>query len=262
MKKKRRKLKKSVVKGLFFIFFSLFLIAGGIYTLNWLFTSKQEPELVSDEPEEMTTEQFIGMIGEDARKLAHKHDLYASVMIAQAVLESNDGNSELASDPNYNLFGVKGHYKNESVAFETLEDDGKGNLETIVAEFRKYPSYKESLEDYAKLLKSGVSWDKQFYAPAYKSNTKSHKEATAYLTGTYATDSQYDEKLNALIKQYDLEIYDEPKPSQREVVVKRKDTLDEIAKSYNVSETLIRQWNQLNTNTLTKGQTLIIYEKK
>lgn len=262
MKKKRRKLKKSVVRGLFFIFFSLFLIVGGLLTISWFLKGNEEPEVVSDEPEELTTEQFIGVIADDARELAHEHDLYASVMIAQAVLESNDGNSGLASEPNYNLFGVKGHYQQKSVEFETLEDDGKGNLETVVAEFRKYPSYKESLEDYAKLLKSGVSWDDDFYAPVLKSNAESYKEATAYLTGTYATDSAYDEKLNALIDQYDLVRYDDPKSSAKEIIVKRKDTIDEIAKSYNVSETLIRQWNQLNTNTLTKGQRLIIYEKK
>lgn len=230
--------------------------------LTRFLTSDEEPEVASVEPEELTTEQFIGIIGEEARELAHEHDLYASVMIAQAVLESDDGNSILASDPHYNLFGVKGHYKNKSVEFETKEDDGDGNMETIVAEFRQYPSYKESLEDYAKLLRSGVSWDEDFYAPVFKSNTNSHKEATSYLTGTYATDSQYNKKLNALIDQYDLAIYDEPKPTAKEVVVKRKDTIDELAKSYNVSETLIRQWNQLHNNTLTKGQTLIIYEKK
>lgn len=250
------------MRGLFFIFFCLFLIIGGLVTKRLLLSPEQKKETVYEEPEEMTTEQFIGIIGEDARALAHENDLYASVMIAQAVLESNDGNSALAADPNHNLFGVKGHYKNKSVRFETQEDDGNGNLETIEADFRKYPSYKESLKDYVALLRSGVSWDEQFYAPTFKSHTSSYQEATAYLTGTYATDSKYDEKLNHLIEQYDLEVYDEARPTQREIIVKRKETLDEIAKSYNVSQTLIRQWNQLNTSALTKGQRLIIYEKK
>ena len=35
----------------------------------------------------LTTEQFISQIGEQARELCQENDLYASVMIAQAVVE-------------------------------------------------------------------------------------------------------------------------------------------------------------------------------
>ncbi len=41
------------------------------------------------------------------RAVANSNDMYASVMIAQALLESSYGSSGLASAPNYNLFGVK-----------------------------------------------------------------------------------------------------------------------------------------------------------
>lgn len=74
-------------------------------------------------------------------------------MIAQAILESGSGNSSLASEPNYNLFGIKGKYKDQGVTFQTLEQDNVGASFQITSEFRKYPSYKESLEDYAKLIK-------------------------------------------------------------------------------------------------------------
>lgn len=41
-------------------------------------------------------------------KIGLKEDLYASVMIAQAILESASGQSELAQAPNYNLLsGIK-----------------------------------------------------------------------------------------------------------------------------------------------------------
>ncbi len=39
----------------------------------------------------------------------------------------------------------------------TLEDKGNQNYYEIKAEFRKYPSYAESLEDYAGLIKNGTS---------------------------------------------------------------------------------------------------------
>lgn len=45
-------------------------------------------------------------IGESARKLV-RNMIYASVMIAQAILESASGQSQLAQAPNYNLFGIK-----------------------------------------------------------------------------------------------------------------------------------------------------------
>lgn len=150
------------------------------------------------------TEVFISQIGEQARELGQTYDLYASVMIAQAVLESQSGQSRLAVAPNYNLFGMKGTYNGQSVVMETQEDDGAGNLTTIEATFRTYPSYRESLIDYAQVLQQEHFWG------AHKSMTSSYQEATQALTGVYATDSQYAAKLNALIVQYNLTQYDTP----------------------------------------------------
>lgn len=182
------------------------IIAGFFFVFNELFAEESD-EVIPVEPI-TTVEQFIETIGETARELSKANDLYASVMIAQALLESNKGMSGLAAEPNFNLFGIKGHYKNESVALETFEDDGQGNMKKIVANFRKYPSYEASLQDYVHLVRNGVSWDERYYEAIFKSNTKSYKDATAFLTGTYATDSKYDEKLNQLIEQYDLERFD------------------------------------------------------
>lgn len=164
-----------------------------------------------------TTQAFIEKIGEDARELCLKNDVYASVMIAQAILESGSGNSALASEPNYNLFGVKGSYKGQSVNFSTGEDNGSGGIYTIRSDFRKYPSYKESMEDYIKLIKEGIQGNKDFYKPTWKSQTKSYEDATKYLQGKYATDTSYASKLNGLIKTYDLDQYDREKPDMKEI---------------------------------------------
>lgn len=185
-----------------------------VFGLGMLFLQKvfseNEEQVLAEPVKQDPVKKFIDTIGETASELAEKNDLYASVMLAQAILESDKGRSKLAAEPNFNLFGIKGHYQQEFVEFETLEDDGEGNMTTIVAKFRKYPSYEASLEDYVTLLRNGVSWDKQFYEGVYKSNVASYREATAFLTGTYATDSRYEEKLNHLIEQYDLEQFDEP----------------------------------------------------
>ncbi|MBF6976319.1 N-acetylmuramoyl-L-alanine amidase [Streptococcus macedonicus] len=148
------------------------------------------------------TINFIESIGESARQIAAQNDLYASVMIAQAILESDSGQSALSQAPNYNFFGIKGDYNGQSVTMKTWEDDGSGNTYTIDAQFRSYGSQAESLEDYAQFLQ------KDIYAGVHKSNTTSYKDATAALTGTYATDTSYGTKLNRLIEQYGLTVYD------------------------------------------------------
>ena len=158
-----------------------------------------------------TTDQFLKKIADDAREIGQKEGIYASVMMAQAILESGSGNSLLSSEPNHNLFGIKGSYNGSSVTFNTLEQDSSGQSYQIRAQFRKYPSYKESLEDYADLIKNGLTGNPDFYKPTWKSETKDYKEATKYLEGRYATDRQYSQKLNAIIEAYDLTKYDEPK---------------------------------------------------
>ena len=83
-------------------------------------------------------------------------NLYASVMIAQTILESNSGQSALSQAPNYNFFGIKGDYNGKSVTMQTWEDDGNGNAYTIDAAFRSYDNPMESLEDYAQFLQKNI----------------------------------------------------------------------------------------------------------
>ena len=109
-----------------------------------------------------SVENFIMKIGESARKIGQKYDLYASVMIAQAILESASGQSQLAQAPNYNLFGIKGTYNGNFVIMVTNEDLGNGTLYTTQSKFRVYENYEESFEDYAKLLTKGISGNKDF----------------------------------------------------------------------------------------------------
>ncbi|MBP2099084.1 glucosaminidase domain-containing protein [Enterococcus rivorum] len=206
-----------------------------------------------------TTDQFIESIGEQARKVAHEKDLYASVMIAQAILESGSGNSGLSVAPYYNLFGIKGSYEGSSVTMKTQEDDGKGNLYTIDSAFRQYPSYKESLEDYAKLLKEGLSGNSEFYKGTWKSETTDYTQATAFLTGKYATDVQYSEKINKLIEVYELTKYDaleEKTPEQKEQEQKQAEE-----KKINEQKEKIAKLNETHI-TFTKELQRLKQEKK
>ena len=200
-------------------------------------TAEKPAEDVEDAPEDMvqesatldedelvyvsrnlTTEQFISQIGEEARELCQENDLYASVMIAQAVVESASGSSGLSCEPYNNLFGIKGSYDGKSVRMKTQEDDGEGHLETIVVEFRKYPTMLESLEDYVGLLTNN-----SLYNPVKKSNTESYEDACDYLQGRYATSTSYSRTLKAYIDAYDLTEYDKPVEEAKKDV-----TLDKV----------------------------------
>ena len=171
-------------------------------------SSTQDNEGTIHFEKDASVETFIRKIGESARKIGQENDLYASVMIAQAILESASGQSQLAQAPNYNLFGIKGTHNGKGVSFATQEDLGDGTLYTTQATFRQYESYEESLKDYAKLLKEGLVGNTSFYDGVWKSKAKTYQEATKFLTGRYATDTQYDKKLNGLIETYDLTTFD------------------------------------------------------
>ncbi|HAA8526738.1 TPA_asm: autolysin [Listeria monocytogenes] len=223
-----------------------------------------------------TVQSFIQTIQASSSQIAAENDLYASVMIAQAILESAYGTSELGSAPNYNLFGIKGAYNGQSYTKQTLEDDGKGNYYTITAKFRKYPSYHQSLEDYAQVIRKGPSWNPNYYSKVWKSNTTSYKDATKALTGTYATDTAYATKLNDLISRYNLTQYDSGKTTGENsgstgnssntgntntsnakiYTVVKGDSLWRIANNHKVTVANLKAWNNLKSDFIYPGQKL------
>lgn len=157
---------------------------------------------------EVSQQAFIDSIGYSAASVADANDLYASVMIAQALLESSYGTSGLAAAPNYNLFGVKGNYAGQTVYMPTSEYLN-GQWVTVTEPFRSYPSYTESFQDHANVLKTTLASSGNYhYSGVWKSNTTSYIDATAALAGRYATDPNYAEKLNWLIAEYGLTAYD------------------------------------------------------
>ncbi len=156
------------------------------------------------------TAAFITEIATYAQPVAQANDLYASVMIAQAILESGWGRSALSQSPNHNLFGIKGSHNGQTVYMNTAEYLNNQWL-TMKEPFKKYPSYKESFEDNARTLRNvSLGNGNYYYAGAWKSNTSSYRDATQWLTGRYATAPNYASSLNTVIQQYGLTKYDTP----------------------------------------------------
>ncbi|HFJ5167580.1 LysM peptidoglycan-binding domain-containing protein [Enterococcus faecium] len=138
----------------------------------------------------INTAAFITEIATYAQPIAQANDLYASVMIAQAVVESGWGSSALSQAPYYNLFGIKGSYQGQTVYMDTLEFLNNQWVNKKEP-FRQYPSFAESFNDNAYVLRNTSFGNGYYYAGTWKSNTKSYTDATACLTGRYATDPGY-----------------------------------------------------------------------
>lgn len=155
-----------------------------------------------------TEKQFLDYVAPYAKDIATKNNLYASIMIAQASLETGYGNSDLAKKAN-NFFGVKAdsNYSGYSIIMPTQEVVN-GQTVTIDAAFRLYPSFYESLLDNANKLRYGLSWSPTYYNGTWIENTNIFKDATLFLTGRYATDPQYYSKLNKIILNNNLTQYD------------------------------------------------------
>lgn len=154
----------------------------------------------------MANTDFIKEIAPDAQRVYKKYDILASLIIAQACLESAWGTSGLAQKGK-NLFGIKGTYNGQYVLMWTTEYDKSGNATKVQARFRKYPSWYESIQDLAKLYVNGTSWDPNHYKAVV--GEKDYKKASAALVKAgYATDPNYATKLNNLIQTYKLTQYD------------------------------------------------------
>ena len=183
-------------------------VVGATTVAGLVLAKKSHAYTVSSYQGQTPAQQFLNKIIPAAQQATEGQDVYTSVMIAQAALESAWGQSALASEPNHNLFGVKGNYNGQTVNMYTLEDAGDQKYYGIYDNFRKYPSYKESMDDYVEKIVNGIKGAPMFYAGAWKSRTNSYQDATRYLTGRYATDTAYYAKLNRIIEQYGLTKYD------------------------------------------------------
>lgn len=155
---------------------------------------------------------FLTEISEDARRIGQEKGVYASVMMAQAYIESGDGTSGLANGYN-NLMGIKGAYKDGgTVNLPTQEENEDGELYTIDDYFRVYPDWASSLDDYADLLLTNP-----VYAPALKSSSPDAISAAWELNGVYATDSSYANKIINVIERFNLTRFDNPLPKDVKV---------------------------------------------
>jgi LysM repeat protein len=120
------------------------------------------------------------------------HGVPASITLAQGILESGAGNSEMAKRSN-NHFGIKCHndWTGDTIIYF---DDGENSC------FRKYLKAEESFDDHSMFLVKG-----RRYAPLFQLDPTDYKGwAYGLKNAGYATDPTYADKLIRIIETYGL----------------------------------------------------------
>ena len=156
--------------------------------------------------QKLTTEQYIAQFKDEAIRQMKKYRIPASITLAQAILESGNGNSDLAKKLN-NHFGIKCHanWQGEKVFHDDDENDEC---------FRKYKTVLDSYEDHSIfLLKDRYLGLFDLPLDDYKGWARGLKKAG------YATNPKYDKLLIRVIEENDLDILDKmPFQEEKKIV--------------------------------------------
>ena len=224
---------------------------------------------------------YIEQFKDIAIEEMYRYGIPASIKLAQAILESGNGKSYLATRAN-NHFGIKcgGSWSGKSVK---RPDDTSRDC------FRVYSNPEESFRDHSQFLLR-KRYEKLFMLKKddYKGWARGLKEAG------YATNPRYPQLLIDLIERYNLHQYDRaeepveqrarvehidevieekeevvsaPADQQEQVKqpvsmtiyeVKVTDTLSSIAKRYNLTLAEIKALNALDSESVAVGQLLIV----
>lgn len=146
-----------------------------------------------------------------------KTGILASVSLAQFILESGYGKSELAQNAN-NCFGMKkslsgntwGNSTWDGVSIytkKTQEQNPDGSYETITADFRKYPCVEDSIADHSAYLLGAMNGSRKRYE-GIAGMTDYKAVAQLIKDGGYATSLSYVQNLCGIIERWNLTQYD------------------------------------------------------
>jgi Mannosyl-glycoprotein endo-beta-N-acetylglucosaminidase/LysM domain len=209
------------------------------------------------------TENYINQFAPLAVEQMKKYQIPASITLAQGILESGNGKSELATKAN-NHFGIKCHnsWNGEKVYFD---DDEKNEC------FRKYSSVLDSYEDHSLFLK------KPRYEELFKLKLSDYKGwAEGLKKCGYATSPSYAKSLIELIEKYKLYEYDKEsaKGSNDLVVfvsdnrikyvkVKKGESIDELAQRTVIGKKRLSKYNDWpELHMLKEGEVVYIQPKR
>lgn len=214
--------------------------------------------------------EYIDKYSDLAVEQMKEHKIPASITLAQGLLESGAGLSELARKSN-NHFGIK---CGSSWNGRTVRHDDDARQEC----FRAYRNPRDSYEDHSAFLKRGAR-----YAFLFKLELTDYKGwARGLKKAGYATDPSYANRLITIIEDYDLYKYDRrsgraPKPEPTVanphpvyiangiayMVARDGDTFKSLGKEFDMSWKKLVKYNDLHRDyTLMSGDIIYLKEKK
>lgn len=205
---------------------------------------------IQAQPRNKQYESYIKKYRELAVEEMKKYHIPASITLAQGLLESGAGKSELARKSN-NHFGIKcgGDWRGKTVSHD---DDARGEC------FRAYKHPKDSYEDHSRFLVG-----RPRYASLFKLKITDYKGwARGLKKAGYATNPSYADQLIGIIELYELYKYDEknylkwlkknPNPHQTYIandllyiVVRAGDSWKSISQEFDISQKKLRKYNDL-----------------
>lgn len=154
--------------------------------------------LTAQDQEKQSTESYIEQYAEAAIENMKKSGVPASITLAQGILESGSGNSDLARSAK-NHFGIKCHTGWTGKTYH-MDDDAPNEC------FRSYDKVLDSYRDHAEFLRT-----RPRYASLFELRITDYKGwANGLKAAGYATNPKYPELLIGLIERYSLHKYDQP----------------------------------------------------
>lgn len=226
--------------------------------------------------QKLSAKDYIETFKEDAVKEMCLNKIPASIVLAQAMFESANGNSELAKNAN-NHFGIK--CKKEWCGESYAKDD-----EEEQECFRKYNSVLESYTDHSMFLKTRPRYAFLFDIPVtdYKAWCIGLKEAG------YATDPKYAKRLIEIIEKYKLHELDKHPPIEKPefpgmeigtpeldirevyrfnrgkfIITKQGDSFFKIASEFNIELEKLMEYNDIKRgDKIEIGQKLFLEPKR
>lgn len=192
-----------------------------------------------------TRKEYIIEYKDVAIKEMKRSGIPASITLAQGILESDNGNSTLATKAN-NHFGIKCH--NGWTGKTYRHDDDKPN-----ECFRKYKNANDSYRDHSDFLTKHQRYAFlfEFKITDYKSWARGLKKAG------YATHSKYDKLLIGIIEDNELYKFDNKKYKYKDDVVKPTSVLAENLDDYTINPfgNEIKTYNRIEYTIAKEGDT-------
>lgn len=150
----------------------------------------------------MSREECIAFLGPLAQAEYSRTKIFASVTIAQAILEADCG--KYTPKNSNNIFGIKCNGWEGKCVDAVTQEQGSGGMYTITDGFRVYDSVEEGIADHSNFLVENSRYAEHgvFEATTYEEQIKAIHQAG------YATASNYSSSVINLIKTHQLDKWD------------------------------------------------------